>query len=215
MDKLSFFNTDIYGITCESLSRGRDNITVVQELVRAGVRIIQYREKEKGKREKLVQCRAIAEICRENGALFIVNDDVDVALLCEADGVHVGQSDLPVNEVRRLMGPGAVLGVSADTPPAVAEAINNGADYIGVGPLFATGTKSDAGHPIARDTLKEIVRVSTVPLVAIGGINADNILEVHRAGITLCAMISALVAVPDIGAAVRGIRQKIAAAKQE
>lgn len=215
MDKKRFFQTDIYGITCESLSRGRDNVTVARELVRAGVRIIQYREKEKGKREKLAQCKAIAAICRESGALFIVNDDVDVAMLCGADGVHLGQSDLPVEEVRRLVGPGAVLGVSADNPRQVVEAVENGADYIGVGPIFATGTKGDAGPPIPRETLAEIVRISTVPLVAIGGINADNIVEVHRAGITLCAMISALVSAPDIGAAVREIRQRIAAAKQE
>jgi len=203
--------TDIYAITCEKLSRGRDNLEVVKQLLAAGVKIIQYREKEKTKKEKYRQCLALSKMCREAGALFIVNDDVDIAILTDAGGIHVGQDDLPADAVRKLVGPKMIIGVSAGTPQEAADAVEHGADYLGVGPVFGTGTKEDAGKPVGLDFLKFVAQKYRLPLVAIGGINADNIHLVSGAGIKYFAMISALVAADDITAAVHGLRRRLKA----
>lgn len=205
-DKISeILQTDIYGITCEEMSGGRSNPQVVREMIGAGIKIIQYREKEKSKREKLAECRAIRKICNP-GVLFIVNDDIDIAILCQADGVHVGQDDLPADEVRKLLGPEMIIGVSAGTPDEVDDAIKRGADYLGVGPVFTTGTKTDAGLPVGLDFLEYVVKNYYIPLVAIGGINCVNIKEVQKSGVPCSAMVSALVASPDIKETVAFIR---------
>ena len=204
------FKTDIYGVTCEALSPGKDNLDVVRQMINAGIKIIQYREKEKTKREKYEECRVIREMCKPAGVLFIVNDDVDIAILSQARGVHVGQDDLPVDAVRKLVGPNMVIGVSADTPSEVEDAIARGADYIGVGPVFATGTKLDAGMPVGLDLIEQIAANYKIPLVAIGGIHGDNIIDVRRRGVPCSAMVSALVSCGDIATEVQRIREKIA-----
>lgn len=203
------FQTDIYGITCEALSAGRDNLEVVREMVQAGVRIIQYREKEKTKREKYEECRVIREMCKPAGVLFIVNDDVDIAVLSKAGGVHVGQDDLPADAVRRLVGEEMIIGVSADTPAEIEDAIARGADYVGIGPVFSTATKADAGQPVGLDLLEAAAKKYKIPLVAIGGINGENIVEVRKRGVPCSAMVSALVGAADITAQVESIRRKI------
>ncbi|MDW7651653.1 MAG: thiamine phosphate synthase [Bacillota bacterium] len=207
VDKI--FKTDIYGITCEELTPGGDNLEAVRQMVNAGVKIIQYREKDKSKREKYEECRVIREMCKPAGVLFIVNDDVDIAILSKAGGVHVGQDDLPADAVRRLVGPEMVIGVSADTPAQVEDAIARGADYIGVGPVFGTQTKKDAGEPVGLDLIETIANNYKIPLVAIGGITEENILDVRRRGVSCSAMVSALVGCADIEAAVEKIRERI------
>jgi len=201
--------TDLYGITCEALSRGRDNLTVVRELLAAGVRIIQYREKTKTKKEKYAECLALSQMCREAGALFVVNDDVDLALLTGAGAVHVGQDDLPADAVRKLVGPDVIVGVSASSMEEAHDAVARGADYLGVGPIYRTATKEDAGEAVGLDLLQEIARTVTLPLVAIGGITPDNIREVMRRGAACAAMISALVGAEDIAAAVQAARRNL------
>jgi len=201
--------TDLYGITCEALSRGRDNLTVVRELLAAGVRIIQYREKTKTKKEKYAECLALSQMCREAGALFVVNDDVDLALLTGAGAVHVGQDDLPADAVRKLVGPDVIVGVSASSMEEAHDAVARGADYLGVGPIYRTATKEDAGEAVGLDLLQEIARTFTLPLVAIGGITPDNIREVMRRGAACAAMISALVGAEDIAAAVQAARRNL------
>src|SRR5690554_3983585 len=111
-----FPQTDIYGITCEKISADKDNIIVAEKMLDAGIKIIQYREKEKSKREKYLQCETISKMCQKAGALFIVNDDVDIAMLTNAGGIHVGQDDLPADIVRKLVGPNMIIGVSAGNP---------------------------------------------------------------------------------------------------
>lgn len=205
----SIFQTDIYGITCEELTPGRDNLEAVRKMIHAGVKIIQYREKDKPKREKYEECKVIREMCKPAGVLFIVNDDVDIAILSKACGVHVGQDDLPADAVRSLVGPEMVIGVSADTPAQVQDAVARGADYIGVGPVFSTKTKPDAGQPVGLDLIELIACQFQVPLVAIGGINGENIVDVRRRGVPCSAMVSALVGCADIEAAVAAIRERI------
>lgn len=203
------FQTDLYGITCEALTPGGDNLEAVRQMVNAGVKIIQYREKEKPRREKYEECRVIRELCKPAGVLFIVNDDVDIAILSKAGGVHVGQDDLPADAVRRLVGPDMVIGVSAGTPAEVEDAIARGADYVGIGPVFATGTKGDAGEPVGLDFIEYVAKNYKIPLVAIGGINGENVLAVRRRGVPCSAMVSALVGCKDIAAQVKSIRQAI------
>lgn len=203
------FQTDIYGITCEELTPGKDNLDAVRQMINAGVRIIQYREKEKTKREKYEECRVIREMCKPAGVLFIVNDDVDIAILSKAGGVHVGHDDLPADAVRRLVGEKMVIGVSADTPALVEDAIARGADYIGVGPVFSTKTKPDAGDPVGLDLIETIAKNYKIPLVAIGGITGENIAEVRSRGVACSAMVSALVGCENIPAAVESIRKRL------
>ncbi|HZK24665.1 MAG TPA: thiamine phosphate synthase [Oscillospiraceae bacterium] len=205
----SFLQTDIYGITCEAMSAGRSNLETVRELLQAGVQIIQYREKEKTKREKFAQCLALSKMCKKAGALFIVNDDVDIALAAQADGVHVGQDDLPADIVRALVGSKVIVGVSAGNTKEAAAAVACGADYLGVGPIFATGTKLDAGAPIGLEFLAYLKARYTLPLVAIGGINPENITQVFQSGADSAAMISALVSSSELGATVRATRQRL------
>ncbi|KAF4530465.1 hypothetical protein B566_EDAN018612 [Ephemera danica] len=141
--------TDIYAITDSTLSLGRSAVQVVEALLQAKVGIIQYREKEKYAGEMLEECRQIRAMTRAAGAFFIVNDHVDIAALVDADGVHVGQKDLPLAAVRQIMGNDCVVGLSTHSPEQAAQAVAQGADYIGVGPIFATKTKKDVCDPVA------------------------------------------------------------------
>ncbi|NLZ38900.1 MAG: thiamine phosphate synthase [Firmicutes bacterium] len=209
MDKSVYLQTDIYAITCEALSAGRNNIEVVRQLLAADVKIIQYREKEKTKREKYEQCFQISKMCKKAKALFIVNDDVDLALAVEADGVHVGQDDLPVEVVRKLVGKKMLIGVSVSSPAEAEAAAASDADYLGVGPVFGTNTKTDAGEPVGLDYLALVAARSDRPIVAIGGINENNILAVRSCGVSCVAMISALVSKKDIAGYVAALREKI------
>ncbi|MCR3923545.1 MAG: thiamine phosphate synthase [Firmicutes bacterium] len=198
MDVYQVLQTGIYGITCESISAGRTNIEVVQQLLDAGVKIIQYREKDKTKREKYQQCLTLRSLCDAAGALFIVNDDVDIAMAIKAGGVHVGQDDLPADVVRAIVGPDMVIGVSAGTPNEAAIAVAQGANYLGVGPVFPTGTKLDAGDAVGLANLAQMVQMYNIPVVAIGGINEKNIMDVHQCGVACAAMVSTLVGATDI-----------------
>lgn len=199
--------SDLYAITDHALSRGRDNISVVRELLQADIKIIQYREKERKMGVMLDECRAIRRLCSEYGATFIVNDHVDIALLVEADGVHVGQDDLPVPEVRRLLGPDKIIGLSTHSPEQARAAVKAGADYIGVGPIYATQTKKDVCEPVGLDYLEFVVKNIDIPFVAIGGIKAGNVAALVRAGARTCVVVSAFVGAPDIGGAVREMRK--------
>jgi thiamine-phosphate pyrophosphorylase len=161
----------------------------------------------------LPQARAIQALCRSRGALFIVNDRVDLALAADADGAHVGQEDVPAASARRLLGPRRLLGVSTHNLAQAEAAGQVGADYIGFGPMFATGTKDTGYTPRGLDALRGIRRAVSLPILAIGGISLENVARVIQAGATAPAVISAVVAAPDIAAAAAAFRQRVAAAK--
>lgn len=199
--------TDLYALTDAELSRGRSVSELVQELLSAGIKIIQYREKEKKAGQMLAECQRLRKLTREAGACFIVNDHIDIALLCEADGVHIGQEDLPLSDVRRLVGKKRLIGLSTHTPEQAKAAVAAGADYIGVGPLFPTQTKKDVCAPVTLDYLDWVVAHITLPFVAIGGIKRHNIGEVMRHGAKCCALVSELVGAPDISLRVKEVRQ--------
>jgi len=202
----------IYGITAEQFSAGRTNIETVQAMIEGGVTIVQYREKRPNKshRQMLAECREIRRITREAGIPFIVNDYADIAMLCEADGIHVGQDDLPVPDVRRLVGPDMIIGLSTHASDQAREAASLGANYIGVGPIFSTQTKADVVDPVGFDYLDHAVREAGLPIVAIGGIKKHNIAEVARHGARSFALVTEIVGAADIAGTVRELNQIIA-----
>ncbi len=200
---------DIYGITAGEYSLGRSNIEVVRQMVAAGIRVIQYREKEKLLREKYNECLQIRDITREAGVTFIVNDHIDLALLVGADGVHLGQDDLPPEKVRHLLGDEMIIGMSTHSPAQARAAVNSGVDYIGVGPIFATKTKQDVCAPVGLDYLEYAVNNVNIPFVTIGGIKEHNINEVSRRGARCIALVTEIVGAVDIAAKVRALRAVI------
>ena len=206
----NFPDTDIYCITDERHSRGRDNIEVVKQMIDAGVKIIQYREKEKNMAEKYEQCLTIRELTREAGVFFIINDHIDLALLVEADGIHVGQEDLPIEAVRRLVGENMAIGLSTHSPLQAKEAIERGADYIGVGPIFKTFTKKDVCDPVGFEYLDHVVQnYPEMSFVAIGGIKAHNVAEVVRHGAKCVSLVSEITGAENIGLKIKELRIEI------
>lgn len=170
-------DAELYALTDSRLCRGRSTETVARALLDAGIKILQYREKDKEGAEMLRECRLLRRLTKEAEACFIINDHVDLALLCDADGVHLGQDDLPVPEARRLLGPDKIIGLSTHGPDQARAAVAAGADYIGVGPLFATQTKKNVCAPVTLTYLDWVVEHIKLPFVAIGGIKVHNIAE--------------------------------------
>ena len=207
--KRSFPQTDLYAITDCGLALGRGNVEVVRQLLVAGVKLIQYREKDRKMGAMLEECRAIRVLTREYGATFIVNDYIDIALLVDADGVHVGQDDLPAQDVRKLAGPDRIVGLSTHSPEQARAAVAAGVDYIGVGPLYTTRTKKDVCAAVGLEYLDYVVKNLSIPFAAIGGIKPDNAAEVKAHGAKCIAVISALVGARDIAAAVAAFREKM------
>ena len=198
--------TDIYALTDSKFSRGRSVEEQARALLGAGVKILQYREKHAPKEVMLEECRLLARLCREAGACFIVNDHIDLAIAVDADGVHVGQDDMPMAEVRRLVGPEKIIGLSTHSPEQCEAAVRDGADYIGVGPIFATQTKEDVSEPLGFGYLEWVSEHCPLPYVAIGGIKEHNVAEVVRHGASCCALVSELVGADDIAAKVQSVR---------
>jgi len=199
-------DTDLYGLTAEAHSLGRSNVQVVSEMLAAGVKIIQYRDKDKPARSRRSECLSIREITREAGATFIVNDHPDLALMVEADGVHLGQDDYPPEAVRNLVGDDMLIGVSTHSPSQAEEAIRQGADYIGVGPLFRTFTKRDVCEPVGLGYLDYAVANVSIPFVAIGGLKLTNVAEARRRGARCVALVTEIVGAPDIRERIARIR---------
>ncbi|MDU2065982.1 MAG: thiamine phosphate synthase [Sporomusaceae bacterium] len=209
MKKQDCLGTDLYGLTGEVYSQGRSNIAVVTAMLKAGIQIIQYREKEKKQRYKYEECRQIRALTQEYNATFIVNDDIEIAKLVKADGVHIGQEDLPIELVRQIVGPDMIIGLSTHSPQQAQDAVKRGADYIGVGPIFATKTKKDVCSPVGFDYLDYVVKEIDLPFVAIGGIKADNINQVTAHGAKCIALVTEIVGADDIAAKVIEIRRNM------
>lgn len=201
----------LYGITAEKFSRGRDNFEVVEKMLDAGIRVIQYREKEKSGKEKYAQCVRLREMTANAGAKFIIDDDIALALACGADGVHIGQDDMPIEKARELMGD-RIIGLSTHSPAQAEEAVRKGADYIGVGPLYETHTKSDVCAPVGLSYLEYVVSHIPLPFVAIGGIKEHNIAEVARRGAGCICLVTDIVGAEDIPAKVHALQANMKAA---
>ena len=209
MNKIAQFlnTTPLYGMTAEDLSYSHDNISDVRDMLAAGIKIIQYREKEKTYKEMYEQCLKIRDLTREAGALFIVDDFTDLALAVEADGVHIGQDDLPIEAVRKIAGDKLFIGLSTHSPEQALDAKKRGADYIGVGPIFETHTKKNVCAPVGLSYLDYVVENIDIPFVAIGGIKKHNLAEVYAHGAKCACLVTGIVGSDDIQKTVDELRQ--------
>ncbi len=187
----------IYVVTDATLIPGRGHAEVARAALAGGAAVIQLRDKQADAGVLLPLAREIGALCRASGALFIVNDRVDLALAADADGVHLGQTDLPIREARRLLGPGRLIGISVEDEQQVRAAQAAGADYLGVGAIYGSATKLDAGAPVGLEQIRRLRTVSHLPLVAIGGITRDRLPAVREAGADMAAVVGAVAAAPD------------------
>ena len=183
--------------------------------VSGGVTCVQLREKHCSTREFLEEARRVRELLVGTGVPLIINDRLDVALAVGADGVHLGQNDMHISDARRLVGERLVIGISAESVADAIRAEAEGADYIGVSPVFTTPTKMDTAPPLGLEGLREIRRAVSLPLVAIGSIRHDNAAEVLRAGADGLAVVSAIVSAPCPRTAAAGLRQRIQSTHNE
>mgnify|MGYP000868852216 CR=1 FL=1 len=190
-------NYELYAITDRRLAGGRSSAEVMEKAIRGGVTLVQLREKEAGGREMVAEAQTLLAVTRRYGVPLIVNDRLDVALAVDAEGVHLGQEDIPCRLARQILGPEKIIGVSASSVEEARQAEADGADYLGVGAVFPTGTKADAGEAIGLEPLKAIKAAVKIPVVAIGGINAANAAAVAATGVDGLAVVSAVVAAPD------------------
>ncbi len=195
----------LYAVTDRRGLGGRTLVSAVEEALRGGATMIQLREKELGREALIAEARALAPVCRRYGAPLIVNDDVEAAIACGADGVHVGQNDTSLAAARAALGPGKIVGVSARTVAQAIEAERGGADYLGVGAVFPTGTKADAER-VSLGDLGRVARAVRIPVVAIGGIGVGNMGQLRGLGAAGAAVVSAVFSRPDIESAARELR---------
>ncbi len=198
----------LYAVTDRHwLGEGEPLIHQVEQAVRGGATFVQLREKELDEASFEAEGREILELCHAKGIPFVINDNVELAVRIGADGVHVGQSDMEAGHVRELIGPDRILGVSAETVEAAIRAEQAGADYLGVGAVFPTGSKDDAAD-VSLETLKAITEAVSIPVIAIGGITYENVSELENTGIVGIAVISAIFGQKDIEEATRKLREK-------
>lgn len=198
----------LYAVTDRAWLNGRTLREQVESALKGGVTFVQLREKTLNEEQFLAEAKEIQKLCAQYRVPFIINDNVDIAAEIGADGVHVGQSDMEAGEVRKKLGPDKIIGVSARTVEQAIAAERNGADYLGAGAVFSTGTKSDA-RELDHATLKEICAAVHIPVVAIGGITAENVTELKGTGICGAAVVSAVFAQDDIEAAARMLKGRI------
>lgn len=205
-----FINNPIYTITAEAMSNGRDNIEVVSQMLKAGIKFIQYREKTKPALDRYNECLKLRQMTRDNGAIFIIDDFIDLAMAVDADGVHIGQTDLPAQVVRQLIGNDKIIGLSTHSEEQLQKAnmLGDIIDYIGVGPVYATQTKKNA-VPVGFSYVEYATKNSKHPFVAIGGIKEHNICDVAAHGAKTFAIVSEIVGADDIVGKINSIKNTL------
>ena len=203
----------LYLVTDQSLTRGRPLADVVAAAVQGGVTCVQLREKQSDSRDFLAQAMALKVLLAPHGVPLVINDRIDIALACEAEGVHLGQSDMPVYDARRLLPAKVFIGWSVETAHEVAQSAHLPVDYLGVSPVFATPTKTDTKTPWGLEGLRQVRAATGLPLVAIGGIHTDNAQDVMRAGANGLAVVSALCSAVDPAQAARDFMRLIVETK--
>lgn len=196
----------LYAVTDRTWLSGETLYDQVEKAIKGGVTFIQLREKKLDQESFLNEAIKIQKLCRKYNIPFVINDNVEIARKIDADGVHVGQSDMKAKNVRAIFGADKILGVSAQTVEQAILAEKEGADYLGVGAVFPTGSKADA-EDVGLDTLKEICSAVNIPVVAIGGIGADNVSKLENSGISGIAVISAIFAAEDIESATKNLKE--------
>lgn len=198
----------IYGITGDNFAHGKSNLECVKAMIEGGIKIIQYRDKTKSIKEKVKEAREIRELCKRNEVVFIVNDHVDIAILVDADGVHIGQDDMDPSDVRKLIGDNKIIGLSTHSEEQGMKAyLNPDVDYIGVGPIFPTTTKNTA--PVGLGYLEYAVKNLHLPFTAIGGIKEHNLHEIISRGAKNVCLVSDIVGADNITEKVKELQKLI------
>ncbi|GAA3405552.1 thiamine phosphate synthase [Paenibacillus hodogayensis] len=201
----------LYAITGEQFHPGRGLVEVMEEALQGGCDIIQLRDKKSAKRDVLHKARALRELTLRYGATFIVNDHIDIALAVDADGIHLGQDDLPLAEARKIVG-SKIIGISTHAIEEARQAERDGADYIGVGPIFPTQSKEDVVAPVTTEYVSQVAAEIRIPFVAIGGIKLHNVDQVLQAGASRICAISEIVGSSDVRGTSQSFVAKIDAA---
>ena len=200
MPKLNDFG--LYFITDSNLTK-KTVIDDVKAAIKGGVNIIQYREKGASTKQMLKEAAEIKKLCQKNNIIFLINNRIDIALAVDADGVHIGQDDMPYETARKLLGKNKIIGVTTHNIEESVEAEKIGADYIGLSPIFLTSTKADAGKACGPEMIKKVKSNVKIPIAAIGGINESNVGQVLKAGGKNIAIISAILTKEDVETAVK------------
>ena len=196
----------IYGITGDNFAHGKTNLECVKAMIDGGIKIIQYRDKTKSIKEKVKEAKEIRELCREKGVVFIVNDHIDIAILVDADGVHIGQDDMEPSDVRKLIGDNKIIGLSTHSEEQGMKAfLNPDVDYIGVGPIFPTTTKDTA--PVGLGYLEYAVKNLHLPFTAIGGIKEHNLHEIISRGAKNVCLVSDIIGADNITEKVKELQK--------
>jgi thiamine-phosphate pyrophosphorylase len=212
--KLQNIDYSLYLVTDRGLAGGRPILEIVKAAVQGGVTCVQLREKDCSTLDFIDQALTIKNFLKARGVPLIINDRVDVALAIEANGVHLGQTDMPLNIAQKIIGNSMIIGISAESLEDAVEAEKGGADYLGVSPIYATPTKTDTAPPLGLDGLRTIRAAVRLPLVGIGGLNRDNSAAVIENGGDGVAVVSAIVAAEDPAAAAANIKQVIDKARK-
>ena len=212
--KLKNIDYSLYLVTDRGLARGRSTFEIVKAAVDGGTTVVQLREKDCSTREFIEQALAIKDFLRTRKIPLIINDRLDVAQAVKADGVHLGQTDMPLETAKEILGDSMIIGISAESLEDAIAAERSGADYLGVSPIYATPTKTDTAPPLGLGGLREIRTAVRLPLVGIGGLNNQNCADVIRSGADGVAVVSAIVAADDPEAAARVLKQIITEARQ-
>lgn len=199
----------LYIILDPSVCLARTLVEALRTAAEAGAVLFQYRNKQASMKDAYIEAVALRKAAADAGVIFIVNDRCDLALAVDADGVHLGQGDLPLDLARELMGPNKLIGISTHNPSQVREASAGKPDYLGFGPIYKPGSKQDHDPVVGLEGLRAIRSITSLPVFAIGGIQVDQVGEVMRAGARGVAVISAILKAPDISAAVKGFLAQV------
>ena len=212
--KLQTIDYSLYLVTDRGLARGRTTLAIVKAAVCGGVTCVQLREKECSTLDFIQQALTIKAFLSSHGIPLIINDRLDVAQAVKADGIHLGQTDMPLDMAKAILGDSMIIGISAESLEDAIEAEKGGADYLGVSPIYATPTKTDTAPPLGLEGLRQIRAAVKIPLVGIGGLNRDTVAEVIRNGADGAAVVSAIVSAEDPQAAAGELHQLISGAKK-
>ncbi len=205
----------LYLVTDRDLSKGRSLQDVIKAAVKGGVTIVQLREKECSTREFLEIAQDVSNFLKPLNIPLIINDRIDIALAVKADGLHIGQSDMPYELARKLMGPDAIIGLSVESVQDALDAEKLDVDYLGLSPIYSTPTKTDIYHELGLDGIRDIRKISRHPLVAIGGINKANTAEIIASGSDGIAVVSAICSADDPAVAAQDLLEQITLGKNE
>lgn len=205
----------LYLVTDRGLSKGRSNLEIIRMAVEGGATVVQLREKEASTRDFLKEALLAGAYCREQGVTFIINDRIDIAQAVDADGVHLGQDDMPIDYARKIIGYGKIIGISAFDADEALAAENAGADYLGISPIFTTPTKPELEESVGLERLKRIRLAVNIPLVGIGSMNQSNAYDVIRAGADGLAVVSGIVSADDPKLAASEIKSEILRARED